>query len=222
MASDPTRAALAFLSESRLQLAAERSAALPCASAVCAYLCTGLSAAHCCRLCARQPGEHGPQCERRLTQCAGCEYAVSGLVPAFCCRKCERDPGNHGPHCLRIVVGGVPEGDTEEYEEEEPKEERPLIAVGKGLAAGGAACAPAAEASSSSEAADPYLSAAQRTLELAQQHLGGTVSDEEDVDPDRPPDPALDVIIQHNAIIIREQQTAIDELRARLRALEGA
>ena len=38
---------------------------------------TGLTATHCCVMCQRKPGQHGPRCERRLRKCRNCDFAVT-------------------------------------------------------------------------------------------------------------------------------------------------
>ena len=90
----------AFLSDSRLL--AEQ--AKKCKNTNCAFLCTGLTPSHCCRLCARTPGEHGPKCQRSVLPCSspGCTYAVTGLAPAHCCRVCATGRGEHGPNCWHL------------------------------------------------------------------------------------------------------------------------
>ena len=86
----------AFLSESRI--IAERVTL--CKHSGCAFLCTGLAPKHCCRMCARSPGAHGPKCQRRMLPCATpcCEFAMTGITERHCCKACElgRD---HGPQC---------------------------------------------------------------------------------------------------------------------------
>ena len=70
----------AFLSDSRIL--AER-VSKKCSNSGCAFLCTGLTPKHCCRMCAKSPGAHGPKCQKRLLACStpGCNYAVTGLTP---------------------------------------------------------------------------------------------------------------------------------------------
>ena len=91
-----------FLSDSRAM--AER--AHRCKASNCAFLCTGLSPSHCCKLCARMPGQHGPKCKRKMLACSspGCGYAVTGLAAAHCCKKCAAGNGEHGPHCWHLPV----------------------------------------------------------------------------------------------------------------------
>ena len=90
-----------------------------CSNSGCAFVCTGLAVAHCCKRCERTAGSHGPKCEKRLRRCSteGCVYAVTGLAPT-CCRLCaesarRRDTHReHGPLCWLLAVDGDarPEG----------------------------------------------------------------------------------------------------------------
>lgn len=90
-----------FLSESRVL--AER--ATLCKHSGCAYLCTGLAPSHCCRMCAKSPGMHGPNCAKRLLPCStpGCGNAVTGVDQKYCCKACPlgRD---HGPQCWCLPI----------------------------------------------------------------------------------------------------------------------
>lgn len=92
----------AFLSDSRIL--AEK--AKRCKNSNCAFLITGLTPSHCCKLCARTPGEHGPRCQKRLLACGspGCAYAITGLAPAHCCKMCATGSGMHGPNCWHLAV----------------------------------------------------------------------------------------------------------------------
>ena len=108
-----------FLSESRLEMEASHHI---CSSAGCAYVQTGLAAAHCCRVCSSTPGSHGPHCERRMLRCraSDCIFAVTGIAgcPGHCCRLCARGAG-HGPLCQRVQAVGFVEQDEDEGEGEE-------------------------------------------------------------------------------------------------------
>ena len=104
MNEDSAAAVSAFLSDSRCL--AER-VARHCKHSNCAFLCTGIAGAplHCCRLCARSPGQHGPKCARQLLPCSspGCRYAVTGLTASHCCRKCAAGE-DHGPNCWHLLA----------------------------------------------------------------------------------------------------------------------
>jgi len=104
----------AFLSDSRIL--AEK--AKRCKNSNCAYLCTGLTPSHCCKLCARTAGEHGPKCQKRLLACGspGCAYAITGLAPAHCCKMCASGSGMHGPNCWHLAV---PTRDTDAFTDKE-------------------------------------------------------------------------------------------------------
>jgi hypothetical protein len=105
----------AFLSDSRLLAEKARR----CKHSNCAFLCTGIQPEHCCRLCARSPGQHGPKCERKLLPCssAGCKYAVTGLSAAHCCRMCAAGRGEHGPNCWHLDAAGDARADDAEPDE---------------------------------------------------------------------------------------------------------
>ena len=113
MASDADAVARvsAFLSDSRLF--AEK--ATRCKNKNCAYLCTGIAPAHCCKVCARTPNQHGPRCLKKLLPCSrpGCGYAVTGLAPSHCCRKCANGE-DHGPSCWLMPVPVAVESDEED------------------------------------------------------------------------------------------------------------
>ena len=98
---DAAIAVSAFLSDSRM-LCEE---AKLCKNSGCAFLCTGLTPSHCCRMCARSPGAHGPKCTMKLLVCStpGCTHAVTGLVAGYCCKMCARGE-DHGPNCWRLPV----------------------------------------------------------------------------------------------------------------------
>jgi len=198
---EASRAALDFLFESRLQVRRDKSAAQHCATATCACVVTGLAASHCCKVCAREPGRHGPLCEQRLVQCAGCDFATSGLAPGFCCRKCAGEADTHGPHCLRVLVAASCEED--DGEEAEPQEDDPEYLEAAEPGAGELVAAEAQQphhraVSSAGSSSEPVrvadLASAQRALQAAQRRLSGVSDDEEaldDLDPNRPPDPEL-------------------------------
>ena len=101
----------AFLSDSRLF--AEK--ATRCMNKNCAYLCTGIAPAHCCKVCAKTPNQHGPRCLKKLLPCSrpGCGYAVTGLAPSHCCRKCANGE-DHGPSCWLMPVPVAVESDEED------------------------------------------------------------------------------------------------------------
>lgn len=100
----------AFLSDSRMF--AEQEAKL-CAHSGCAFLCTGASPSHCCRMCAESPGDHGPRCRKKLLQCRNCGFAVTGLAKAHCCRGCAGG-GEHGPNCWQLPAADDDESDGAE------------------------------------------------------------------------------------------------------------
>jgi hypothetical protein len=121
-----------------------------CMHTGCAFLCTGVSSKHCCKKCERNPGSHGPKCERKLQPCSteGCVYAVTGLTASHCCHRCRESGsgsqndgwGSHGPHCWRLSAAG---------------------SDGSKAAAAAAACAPGAPAAEPSQSASAMPSAAQ-------------------------------------------------------------
>ena len=89
-----------FLTESRMMVAA---ATVKCAG--CSFAVTGLTKSHCCVLCQRTPGKHGPRCERRLRKCKNCDYAVTMAdCPHHCCKLCARGEEEHGPRCQRMEM----------------------------------------------------------------------------------------------------------------------
>ena len=111
-----------FLSESRVL--AER--ATLCKHSGCAYLCTGLAPSHCCRMCAKSPGAHGPKCAKKLLGCAtpGCSMAVTGITEKYCCKMCGKN-GQHGPNCwcLQMALVRTDEGEEEAEAEAEAEAE---------------------------------------------------------------------------------------------------
>ena len=76
-----------------------------CSNSGCAYLCTGLAPSHCCKLCSRTPGSHGPNCEKKTIACSseGCPFVCTGLSPTHCCHSCASGKG-HGPHCWEMMA----------------------------------------------------------------------------------------------------------------------
>jgi hypothetical protein len=116
-----------FLSDSRLF--AEKIST-KCANSGCAFLCTGLTPKHCCRMCAKSPGAHGPKCQKKLLACSTpkCNYAVTGLTPKHCCKMCagSRDHGEdwwgptHGAQCWCLAMECAPAADEEAAEGDGP------------------------------------------------------------------------------------------------------
>ena len=79
-----------------------------CAGEGCSYAVTRRHGTHCCHMCARGGGQHGPRCEQRHMETSDVEAApavvgedVSQSVKEGmpCCRKSMKHAGKHGPHC---------------------------------------------------------------------------------------------------------------------------
>ena len=115
-----------FLSDSRVF--AERIST-QCSNSGCAFLCTGLAPKHCCKMCAKSPGSHGPKCQKKLLPCAtpGCTYAVTGLTAKHCCKMCAsfREHGDdwwgpsHGAQCWCLPAICAPAEDDEQTSRED-------------------------------------------------------------------------------------------------------
>ena len=77
------------------------AATVKCAG--CSFAVTGLTKSHCCVLCQRTPGKHGPRCERRLRKCKNCDYASRWQTARTTAASCARAAG-HGPRCQRMEM----------------------------------------------------------------------------------------------------------------------
>ena len=106
-----------------------------CAGEGCSYAVTRRHGTHCCHMCARGRGQHGPRCEQRHMETSDVGAAAPAVVGEDvsqsvrkegmpCCRRSVKHAGKHGPHCR--VHGKKSAGATdvlvEQTEEETPAE----------------------------------------------------------------------------------------------------
>ena len=92
-----------------------------CAGEGCCYAVTRRHGTHCCHMCARGGGQHGPRCEQRHMEASDVEAAAPAVVGEGdvsqsvqevkpCCRRSVKHAGKHGPHCR---VHGKKSGDDD-------------------------------------------------------------------------------------------------------------
>ena len=80
-----------------------------CAGEGCCYAVTRRHGTHCCHMCARGGGQHGPRCEQRHMETSDVEAAAPAVVGENvlesakegmpCCRRSVKHAGQHGPRC---------------------------------------------------------------------------------------------------------------------------
>ena len=108
-----------------------------CAGEGCSYAVTRRHGTHCCHMCARGGGQHGPRCEKRHMETSDVEAAAPAVVGEdvsqsvkkegmTCCRKSVKHAGEHGPRCR---VHGKKSGDATDVLVEQTEEETPAEAV---------------------------------------------------------------------------------------------
>ena len=70
----------------------------------CAFQVTGVHTTHCCRRCAKKPGQHGPHCAQRTLAVGAATSSDSdeGQEQQACCRRSVKHPGNHGRKCKNV------------------------------------------------------------------------------------------------------------------------
>ena len=108
-----------------------------CAGEGCSYAVTRRHGTHCCHMCARGGGQHGPRCEKRHMETSDVEAAAPAVVGEdvsqsvkkegmTCCRKSVKHAGEHGPRCR---VHGKKSADATDVLVEQTEEETPAEAV---------------------------------------------------------------------------------------------
>jgi hypothetical protein len=186
-----------------------------CANSGCAFLCTGLAPKHCCKRCARDPGAHGPKCERKLRLCSrpGCPYSVTGVSSIFCCKLCG-STGEHGPNCWCLTVPTEP--DDEQLDRAMAAEAEPPSAPEGGSSADGEAASAFASASAVVAAvAAQAETAAAAVTDLPDVSAGEAVSVDE-LDADELD--ALEAVVQANQAEMDSNKAMIEALRKALGA----
>ena len=107
-----------------------------CAGEGCSYAVTRRHGTHCCHMCARGGGQHGPRCEQRHMETSDVEAAAPAVVGEDvsesvkkgmpCCRRSVKHAGEHGPHCR---VHKRKNADATDVLVEQTEEETPAEAV---------------------------------------------------------------------------------------------
>ena len=91
-----------------------------CAGEGCSYAVTRRHGTHCCHMCARGGGQHGPRCEQRHMETSNVEAAAPAVVGEDVSESVKE--GQHGPRCLKSA-------DATDVLVEQTEEETPAEAV---------------------------------------------------------------------------------------------